>query len=163
MTTLRSHSAALWIVASVLVASVLAALASTRRCRAGEAPRGSIDSENLFGFLTGTDVGEVGEKELEGETTGRFGRRTGSYAGLAQSLGLEITPIDRLRLEASALLDHHGISGVDGLDDARQTRFQGLSFETRYRLIDRRESGIGVALRAEPHWSRIDETSGQPA
>jgi hypothetical protein len=33
----------------------------------------------------------------------------------------------------------------------------------RYKLLDRREAGIGLALRAEPQWSRIDETSGQPA
>jgi len=30
-------------------------------------------SEILFGFLTGTDIGEVGEKEVESETTGQFG------------------------------------------------------------------------------------------
>jgi hypothetical protein len=28
-----------------------------------------IDTEHLFGFLTGTDIGEVGEKEVESETT----------------------------------------------------------------------------------------------
>jgi hypothetical protein len=32
-----------------------------------------IDTEHLFGFLTGTDIGEVGEKEVESETTGQFG------------------------------------------------------------------------------------------
>jgi hypothetical protein len=30
-------------------------------------------SEILFGFLTGTDIGEVGEKEVESETTDQFG------------------------------------------------------------------------------------------
>ena len=32
-----------------------------------------IDTEHLFGFLTGTDIREVGEKEVESETTGQFG------------------------------------------------------------------------------------------
>ena len=158
MITLRSRGVTVWI-----VATVLAAFAGAGHCDARDLARGPIDTENLFGFLTGTDVGEAGEKELEGETTGRFGRRTGGYTALAQSLGLEYTPNDRLRLELSAVLDHHDISGGVALDDVRQTGFQGLSFEMRYRLIDRREAGIGLALRAEPHWSRIDDTSGQPA
>ncbi len=162
MSTLRSRGASVWIVAATIASVVAAAFAGAARARAGEPARGPIDSENLFGFLTGTDVGEAGEKELEGETTGRFGRRTGSYAALAQSLGLEVTPTDRLRLEMSALLDEHDISGVGGLDDVRQAGFEGLSVETRYQLIERRQAGIGLALRAEPHWSRIDDTSGQP-
>ena len=45
----------------------------------------------------------------------------------------------------------------------RQLTFQGLSFEMRYKVLDRHEAGIGLTLRAEPQWSRIDETSGQPA
>jgi hypothetical protein len=28
----------------------------------------TIDTEHLFGFTIGTDVGEIGEKELEGNT-----------------------------------------------------------------------------------------------
>jgi hypothetical protein len=32
-------------------------------------------TEHLFGFLTGIDVGKVGEKEIESETTSQFGKR----------------------------------------------------------------------------------------
>jgi hypothetical protein len=38
-----------------------------------------IDTEHLFVFAIGTDIGEVGERELESETNSRFGKRTGSY------------------------------------------------------------------------------------
>jgi hypothetical protein len=57
---------------------------------------------------------------------------------------------------------HHSISGVDGLDDPRRGAFQGFSFETRYRLLDRQSSGVGLSILAEPHWMRVDELSGQP-
>jgi hypothetical protein len=31
----------------------------------------------------------------------------------------------------------------------------------RYRLLDRQQSGIGLSLLAEPHWLRVDDTTGQ--
>src|SRR5262249_50128745 len=53
-----------------------------------------VDTEHMFGFITGTDIGEVGDKELESETTGRLGKRTGSYTALSHMLGLEFTPLE---------------------------------------------------------------------
>jgi len=64
----------------------------------------------LFGFTIGTDIGEVGEKELEGQTTGRFGKRDGSYTGLSQMLSAEYTPMQNFRLEFSATGIYHDIS-----------------------------------------------------
>jgi hypothetical protein len=122
-----------------------------------------IDTEHLFGFLTGTDVGEVGEKELENTTVGRFGKRTGSYSALSHTLALEYVPVENLRLEMGAIGGHHAISGVSDLDNVRRARFQGLSLEIRYRLLARERAAFGLTLLAEPHWARIDETSGQPA
>ena len=123
---------------------------------------GKIDTEYLFGFLTGTDIGEVGEREFESTTVGRFGKAAGSYRAGSQVLALEYTPVENLRLEVGAIAGHHRISGVSGLDDVRRTSFQGLSVELRYRLLARERAGLGLAILAEPHWARIDETSGQP-
>jgi hypothetical protein len=39
-----------------------------------------VDSEHLFGFTEGADIGEAGEREAETETIGRFGRAEGTYA-----------------------------------------------------------------------------------
>lgn len=121
-----------------------------------------IDTEYLFGFLTGTDIGEVGERELESTTVGRLGKATGSYKALTQTLALEYTPVENLRLEMGAIAGYHHISGVTGLDDLKRASFQGLSLEMRYRLLAREHSGVGLAILVEPHWARIDETSGQP-
>lgn len=121
----------------------------------------AFDTENLFGFVVGTDIGNVGEIELETETSGALGRRSGSFAALSNAFSVEYTPARNVRLEIGALVDRHDISAVPDLDDAHHTNFQGLSFEMRYRLLDRQQSGLGLSLLAEPHWLRIDETTGQ--
>jgi hypothetical protein len=122
-----------------------------------------IDTEYLFGFLTGTDVGEVGEKELENTSVGRFGKRTGSFSALSHTLALEYVPVENLRLEIGAIAGYHAISGVSDLDNLRRASFQGLSLEMRYRLLARERAAFGLTLLAEPRWARIDETSGQQA
>jgi hypothetical protein len=120
-----------------------------------------VDTEHMFGFITGTDIGEVGDKELESETTGRLGKRAGSYTALSHKLALEYTPLQNLRFEMGAIQSYHDISGVPELDDLRRGAFEGLSFEVRYRLLSREQSGIGLTILAETHWSRVDDTSGQ--
>jgi hypothetical protein len=37
-----------------------------------------IDTEHLFGFMIGTDVGNVGEREFQSQSTGRFAKNRGS-------------------------------------------------------------------------------------
>ncbi len=123
---------------------------------------GEIDTEHLFGFTIGTDIGEVGEKEIEGQTTGRFGKRDGSYTGLTLMLSAEFTPMQNLRLEFSATSIYHDIAGVTGLADRRQGGLQGLSLDLRYRLLNREHAPFGLMIDAEPHWGRIDETTGKP-
>src|SRR5262245_40848449 len=62
----------------------------------------AIDTEHLFGFTIGTDVGEIGEREFESNTLSRLGKRAGSYSALSQSLSLEYTAVQKLRLAVSA-------------------------------------------------------------
>jgi len=121
-----------------------------------------IDTEHLFGFTIGTDVGEIGEKELESNTLWRFGKRAGSYSALSHALSLEYTPRQNLRLELSASGAYHDIVGVPGLDDQRRGAFDGLSFDMRYRILDRAHASFGLMIDAEPHWGRVDEVSGEP-
>jgi hypothetical protein len=123
---------------------------------------GGIETEHLFGFTIGTDVGDVGEKEIEGGTAARVGKRSGSYSALSQTLSLEYTPTQNLRLEVTAAGAHHDIVGVPQLDDRRRPAFDGLSFDMRYRLLDRAHAPFGLTINAEPHWGRVDETSGEP-
>jgi hypothetical protein len=144
----RSLTAAVLVLASSLFATPLHAQ--------------RIDTEHLFGFMIGTDVGELGDKELEGETVARWGKRPGSYFAASPALEAESVPIENLRVSATLAAAYHDISGVAGLADRRHLAFDSLSFDMRYRLIDRGQSGFGLAVDAEPHWGRVDETSGEP-
>jgi hypothetical protein len=120
-----------------------------------------IDTEHLFGFVIGTDVGEVGDKEMEAEVVGNLGKQPGPYTALFPALEFEFVPIANLRLAPTVFSAYHNISGVADLDDRRQFAFDGVSFDARYRLLDRSQWGLGLTLNAEPHVGFVDETSGQ--
>jgi len=121
-----------------------------------------IDTEHLFGFMIGTDVGERGDKEIEAETVARWGKRPGTYFAAAPAFEAEFVPIENLRVSGTLSAAYHDISGIAGLEDRRQGAFDSLSFDLRYRLIERRQAGFGLAVDMEPHWGRVDPTSGEP-
>jgi hypothetical protein len=121
-----------------------------------------LDTEHLFAFTIGSDVGERGEKEIETSSLGRFGKRRGSYAATSHAVEFEYVPLENLRLSGGPAFGFYNIRGVDDLDDRRQGAFQGLSFEMRYRLAERKDGWFGVAVGIEPRWSRADEVSGAP-
>jgi hypothetical protein len=147
--------------AFVLLLTLMVSVVQAEEAKDAAARSWRIDTEHLFGFVIGTDVGNVGDKEVEAEVTSGFGKRPGSYAAFAPSLEYEFVPIDNLRLAPSLISAVHSISGVDGIDDRQQAAFDGLSFDVRYRILDRSLSGVGLTINAEPHWGLVDETSGQ--
>jgi hypothetical protein len=119
-----------------------------------------VDTQFIFGFTQGSDVGELGEKEIESQTVGRFGKADGAYAAITSQLRAEVTPFANLRLEAGAFVDYRAISGVSGLDDQSVFQFGGLVFEARYRVLDRRLAPVGLTFGIEPHWARVDDIAG---
>jgi hypothetical protein len=48
----------------------------------------AIDTKHLFGFTIGTDIGELGGKELERNTLLGLDKRTGSYSALGPKLDI---------------------------------------------------------------------------
>jgi len=118
-----------------------------------------IDTEHLFGFMIGTDIGTVGEREFQSETTGRFGKSGGSYRAIGQELELEFVPARDIRIQAGSTFASHAIDGVPGFEDRRQLAWQGVSLDVRYRFLDRDTSPLGLTLRVESHADRIDETT----
>jgi hypothetical protein len=147
----RNMNARKWI-AGLLPALALAPMAA----RAAE-----VDTQFIFGFTMGADVGELGEREIESQTVGRFSKSGGSYAAIETQLRAEITPTENIRIEMGFPVAYHGISGVTGLDDRQQGAFEGVSFEARYRLLDRDHAPFGLTIGAEPHWTRVDDISGE--
>lgn len=127
----------------------------------GIARASDVDSEHLFGFTEGADIGKKGEREAETETIGRFGKSGGSYTALTQNNQVKWLPVENLRVGANVAVAYFDIGGVSGLSDARLVALQGVSFDARFHLMDRHSGPFGVTLIAEPRWGRIDATSGE--
>ena len=118
-----------------------------------------IDSEHIFGFMIGTDVGTRGEREFQNETTGRFGKGGGRYRAVGQELELEFVPASNFRIEIGTSFAGYDINHVPGLEDRRQLDWQGVSLDLRYRLLDRDSAPFGLTFAVETHAERVDETT----
>jgi hypothetical protein len=118
-----------------------------------------IDTEHLFGFMIGTDVGNVGERELQSQTDGRFAKNGGTYRAAGQEFELEFVPVTNLRVELGTSFASHYIRSVAGFEDRRQTSWEGVSVDLRYRFLERDELPFGFTFAVEQHASRVDETS----
>ena len=122
-----------------------------------------IDTEHLFGFMIGSDIGTLGEREFQSQTTARLSRDGGRYRALQQQFELEFVPANNFRVEVGSSFAAHDIAGVPGLDDRKQFTWQGASIELRYRLMERERAPLGLTLAFEAKGDRIDETSALPA
>ncbi|MFL6839128.1 MAG: hypothetical protein ACJ8FZ_17755 [Bradyrhizobium sp.] len=118
-----------------------------------------IDTEHIFGFMIGADVGNVGEREFQSQTTGRFGSTSGKYRAVGQELELELVPFRNFRIELGGAFAAHDINGVPGLEDRRQLAWQGLSVDLRYKFLDRDAAPFGLTFAVESNFSRINDTS----
>jgi len=118
-----------------------------------------IDTEHLFGFMIGTDVGSVGEREFQSQTTGRFSKSGGNYRAINQELELEVVPAKNFRIELGGGFASHDINGLAGFEDRRQLAWQGVSLDLRYRFLDRDTAPFGLTFALENHLNRIDETT----
>jgi hypothetical protein len=122
---------------------------------------GEVDTEHMFGFTEGSDIGEAGEKELEVDSTGRFRKLDGSYNNVATALEAKYSFSDRFRLSAVATVAYYDIAGVSEFDDRRQAALQSISFDARFRLFDREHAPFGLTLSVEPRRGFTDEMSGE--
>lgn len=114
-----------------------------------------------FGYVYTAGVEEPGETELGLWATDRRGKDLGHYD--AQDYRLEVERGLTEHVQASLYADfasHHVRGGT--LDSVnRDLAFRGLSAEFKAQLASPRGDGWGVALYAEPGWSRISKVSGE--
>jgi len=122
-----------------------------------------IDTEHVFAFMIGTDTGNVGEREFQSQTTGRFGGEGGRYRAGNEELELEFIPTKDVRIELGSTFAAHDINGVSGFDDRRQLAWQGISLDFRYRFLDRETSPFGFTVAVEHQVDKVDETTGAAA
>jgi hypothetical protein len=117
------------------------------------------DTEHIFGFTEGTDIGEKGEREFENTTIGSFGK-TGSYSRMFNEAALRYVVTDNLRLSVGTLADFYSIENVPGLTNRHAIGLSGLDAEARYVIYDRRTAPIGLDIGLTPQWRHTDEVSG---
>lgn len=118
-----------------------------------------IDTEHIFGFMIGTDVGNPGEREFQSQTTGRFSKSGGRYRAVGQEFELEFVPAKDFRIEIGNAFAAHTINGVPDFEDRRRLAWQGVSVDLRYRFLDRDTAPLGLTFALESHADRIDETT----
>lgn len=118
-----------------------------------------VDTEHMFGFMIGSDVGEVGEREIESNTTARLSKSGGTYRAISQAVELEFVPAKNFRVDVGAALASYKINNVTGFADARQFDLQGGEVELRYRFLDRETAPFGLAFNIGLHADRIDENT----
>jgi hypothetical protein len=126
---------------------------------AGAAQAEGIDTEHIFAFMIGADVGDVGDREFQSQTTGRFAKNDGRYRALEQEFELEFVPAKNFRIELGGGFSAHDINGVPDFENRRQFALQGVSLDLRYKFMDRGSSPFGLTFAAVAHADRIDETT----
>jgi hypothetical protein len=120
-----------------------------------------VETEHLFGFTIGSDIGHVGHREIFIDTTSRFGKRVGSYGASTSRVEAGFTPFANFHIAIGTAGSLHKIIGVPGLDDRHRFAFEAVSFEARTLLIDRNKGPLGLAVVVEPHIAFVEEVSGQ--
>ena len=120
-----------------------------------------IETEYLFGFTEGTDIGQPGEKEIGWSSVGNFNKRSGAYKAWEHKLEFAYTPTDNIHLEFGILGVSTAINNVPDMDNKRINAFAGLSGELKWLIMNRGPGlPVGLALAVEPEWARIDDGDG---
>lgn len=119
-----------------------------------------VDTEHLFGFTEGSDIGAPPEKELESETTARIGKRGGAFHAVDSALVLKLPVTDRFRVAPGLAFAGYAMRGVPGLDDREVASVAGGFVETRARLLTREEAPFGLTLNTVIGGSRLDAATG---
>jgi hypothetical protein len=154
--------------ASLLLTTVLVLACGPEAAR-GQAAADALDkaygieTEHMFGFTQGSDIGRSGESEIEIATTGRFGRDGNAYNVLSTTAEYKYPLSGAFRVSGMATISHYGISGVDGLDDRNEVVVDNLALELDVRLLDRHKAPFGLTLIAVPFFGFVDGSTGAPA
>jgi hypothetical protein len=122
-----------------------------------------IETENLFAFVSGSDIGEKGERHFLFAVHGAFQKRAGTFQAVTPKVEFGFNPTDRLHVAFEFWADQFKVSGNPDFDD--QNRWGGgVALEFKTLLVERGNgSPVGVALVVAPHYGTSEHVSGEPA
>lgn len=124
--------------------------------------RAEVDTEHLFGFSEGTDIGTPFQPEVESELVGRFGQADGSYSALALSLSLKYPLSSWFRIAPTVTVSRFDIFGVSDIEDRGSIGLEQLGIEFRLRPFSREDHLFGLTFVAMPFVGFVDPTTGAP-
>ncbi len=124
-----------------------------------EAGKEKVETEHIFGFTEGTDIGRKGEQEFESTTVGRFGA-AGRYTGIPNKSAYRNVLFDGFRLSFAALSDYYSIHSMPAPADRNRAGFSGVASELRWQFSDRSQYPIGISVSLMPEYRWIEEVSG---
>jgi hypothetical protein len=116
----------------------------------------SIDSEHIFGFSEGSDIGDKGESEIEGISTGRLGKQ-GGFTSFANEVSYRYGVEENFRASIGTLTDYTSIHGSPGLLDKTGLEYSGVISEFRWHFLEHDTAPIGLTLSFSPYWRRIND------
>lgn len=140
-----------------LAAAGLAFLAWTSTAAA------EIDSEHMFGFTEGSDIGAPHQLEAEVEEIGRWGRLGGTYSAFSTNFNLKYPLTESFRIAGGLTATRFDSSGVTGIDDMARFAVDRIVAEFRWRPLDRETAPVGLTFVAAPFYGFVDDVSGTPA
>jgi hypothetical protein len=118
-----------------------------------------------FGYVYMANIEEPGETELTLWATDRRGKEGGHYDAQDYRVEVERGITERFQASLYANFAGHHIRGLAGEFEPvdRGLAFQGLSTELKYQLRSPQKGRLGLAVYAEPGWSRISTVKGEQA
>ena len=118
-----------------------------------------FDTEHIFGFTEGADIGEKGEKEVESGTVFRFGK-PGDFLAIDHETAFRYMLTDDFRASLGGLLTYRYDRGVPGEPDSDRFDFAGLTAQMRWHAVQpTRNSPFGLTLSFTPIWERVEANS----
>jgi len=121
-----------------------------------------VDTEHMFGFTEGSDIGEPRQLEAEVEEIGRWGRMGGSYSAFSTNFNLKYPLTDYFRVAGGFTVTRFDSVGVTGIEDINRFAVDRVTAEFRWRPFDRETSLFGLTIVAAPYFGFIDDVSGAP-
>jgi hypothetical protein len=163
MQTLSKTSMLKWFLAASLAAGLaVGAPAHANEVKEKGEKHEGFDTEHIFGFTEGADIGEKGEREAESGTVGAFGRSAGRYTSIDSETALRYVVLEGFRASIGAHYDYDNFHDVPGLPDRNAFNFAGLATELRWHPVERTSaSPVGLTLSLTPEWRRINEGSAR--
>lgn len=121
-----------------------------------------LETEHLFGFVSGSDVHHRGAVIGMVEMVARLNKRDGKYEAFGTKFELAYGVTDSFNAAISLSAARHKINGVTGFINVDNSlAFNGFGGEVRWNLVKRVLPGsVGVTLHLEPVVQRYDELSG---